>query len=80
LNLFGPSKFIGYKKNTAADYEKGTAYEDWYMDGRDTEPVIKQWSIEAEGADFQELKEKLSLLLEEYDKKLRSNAHIHLVR
>jgi hypothetical protein len=79
LDLFGPSKFIGYKKNTAIDYEKGTAINDWYMDGRDTEPIIKQWSVEAKGEDYEELKGKLALMLSEYDKNLRSNAHIHML-
>jgi hypothetical protein len=31
------------------------------------------------GADFMELEGKLSLMLSEYDKKLKSNAHIHLL-
>jgi hypothetical protein len=80
LNLFGPSKFIGYKKNTTADYEKGTTGAEWYMDGRDTEPVLRKWSIETEGPDFMEYKEKLTLMLAQYDKKPISNVHIHLIR
>jgi hypothetical protein len=79
LDMFGPSMFIGYKKNTTAEYERGTAYNDRYMDGWDTEAVIRQWSVEAKGADFMELEEKLSLMLSEYDKKLKSNARIHLL-
>jgi hypothetical protein len=49
------------------------------MDGWDTEAVIKQWSIEAKGLDFMALEEKLSVMLSEYDKKLKSNARIHLL-
>jgi 5-methylcytosine-specific restriction enzyme A len=79
LDMFGPSMFLGYKKNSATEYKKGTAYGDRYMDGWDTEAVIRQWSIEAKGADFMELEEKLSVMLSEYDKKLKSNARIHLL-
>jgi len=78
LGLFAPSKFIGYKKNTALEYERGTSFEE-YMDGRETEPIIKQWSLEARGLDYEELEEKLSLMLSNYDKKLRDNAIINLL-
>ena len=41
-NLFGPSKFIGYKNNNANDYYYGTLREngeyEGYMDGRKTQP------------------------------------------
>jgi hypothetical protein len=33
---------IGYKNNTAAEHERGTDYNDRYMNGWDTEAVIKQ--------------------------------------
>jgi 5-methylcytosine-specific restriction enzyme A len=79
LDMFAPSMFIGYKNNTAAEYKKGTAYNDRYMDGWDTEAIIRQWSIETKGLDFMELEEKLSLMLSEYNKKLKSNARIHLL-
>jgi 5-methylcytosine-specific restriction enzyme A len=49
LDMFGPSMFIGYKKNTADEYERGTSNNDRYMDGWDTEAIIRQWSIEAKG-------------------------------
>ncbi len=79
LDLFAPSMFIGYKNNTDAEYKKRTAYGDWYIDGWDNEAVIRQWSVEAKGADFMELEEKLSLMLSEYDKKRKSNARINLL-
>jgi hypothetical protein len=79
LNLFAPSMFIGYKQNTAADYEKGTLSSVRYIHGWDTEAILKQWSIEAKGLDYIELEEKLSSLLEEYDKKIKANARINIL-
>jgi hypothetical protein len=40
----GPSKFIGYEDMTAVEYMD----KNYYLDGRDTELVLKQWFEELE--------------------------------
>lgn len=80
LDLFGPSKFIGYKNNTEESYKAAAAREIWYIAAIETETVLKRWSIEAEGEDFRELKEKLWLMLGEYGKKPKSNIRINMVK
>lgn len=80
LDLFGPSKFIGYKNNTEESYKANTSREIWYVAAVETELVLKRWAIETEGEDFRELKEKLCLMLDEYGKKPKSNIKINLVR
>ncbi|WP_139904818.1 hypothetical protein [Clostridium thermarum] len=80
LDMFAPSKFIGYKNNTAADYAIGTSRAYGYMDGRDTEPILNNWSIVAEGLDLEELKDKLLPLFEKYNKGFRKNMCIHILK
>ncbi|MDN4493589.1 hypothetical protein [Ureibacillus aquaedulcis] len=77
INAFGPSKYIGYKNMNTEKYDRGKR-----KTGVDTEKELKEWfvklSVESEKA--QELMEELYKLLEKHDKKVRSNANIHILK
>ncbi|WP_078547576.1 hypothetical protein [Litchfieldia alkalitelluris] len=75
LNLFGPSKFIGYKFMDSDQYtqikgkpsiESQKALNEWFY-------PLQENSIEA-----RILREQLGSVLEIYDKKLRANAVFHI--
>lgn len=68
LDLFGPSKFIGYKNNNWYEYSKGTNIDNGYMDGRETQEVLKVFFKEVEGGKFESLYNKLKIFIQTYDK------------
>ena len=76
--IFAPSKFIGYRNNT---YNSESAHEG---DGRETEKALSHFfrkvklSKEQPDIFINELYAKLSALLKKYDKKLKTNAVIHI--
>ena len=75
LDLFGPSKFIGYQD---MDSKKYLEYHRKIMDGRDTEDVLNQHFLEVE-RDTDEwalLFTKLKSLLYKFDKAPRKNVVI----
>jgi len=76
LNLFGPSKYIGYKNMTTTKYDRGRG-----KNGGDTERVLKEWFISQpkDSNKAQALRDELAILLASYDKKVRSNARIHVL-
>ncbi|MEC5425869.1 hypothetical protein QGM71_20655 [Virgibacillus sp. C22-A2] len=75
IDMFGPSKYIGYKNMNTLKYDRGKA-----KTGVDTEKVLKRWFKDlSNGSDVEkEFKIQLIELLETYDMRLRSNACIHL--
>jgi len=77
LDAFGPSKYIGYKAMNTSRYARGQN-----KTGVDTEKVLKQWfiklSLESERSSI--LLDKLGELLELHDKKVRSNAFVHILK
>jgi len=77
IDLFGPSKFIGYKSMKASSYNKR-----FNKDGRDTEKILKRWFIKlsSETVQKKELTSKLNALINRFDKKMRKNAVIHMLR
>lgn len=83
LDLFGPSKFIGYKGNTSDNYRKGTSRESGYMCGTVTQPILSGLfdsvdSLDREKAD--KLYDKLEVFTNYYDKKPNKRAKIYIVR
>jgi len=77
LDSFGPSKYIGYKNMNTSKYARGEN-----KTGVDTEKILKQWFIKlpSESRKSQELMEELSKLLDIHNKKIRSNAFIHVLK
>ncbi|WP_170007304.1 hypothetical protein [Bacillus fonticola] len=77
LDLFGPSKFIGYKNMNSSRYNRGKG-----KTGVHTEEVLKEWFIKIphdEGIGT-ELMGKLATMLSTYEKRVRSNAQIHFLK
>lgn len=77
LDLFGPSKYIGYSNMNAKIYNRG-----FNKTGVDTEKVLKRWFIKLNNSSEKSelLMSKLTYLLELYNKKPRSNAVIHVLK
>lgn len=75
IDMFGPSKYIGYKNMTTSKYNRGSG-----LDGRDTERILQKWfSVLPKGSKNEiELRQRLNLLLGAYNKEMKSNALIHL--
>jgi 5-methylcytosine-specific restriction protein A len=79
-NIFAPSKFIGYKNNT---YNSESHHEG---DGRETEkalaPFFKKLRPPADQQDYfiNQFYDKLKAMLAKYNKKLKSNAVIHILK
>ena len=69
MDLFAPSKFIGYKDMTVEGYKIGTNPEHGYMDGRETVPKMKRWFRLVTDEEFDVYYEKLEDFLSQYDKK-----------
>ncbi|WMT41187.1 hypothetical protein RE628_00765 [Paenibacillus sp. D2_2] len=77
LDMFGPSKFIGYKGMTSEDYHKGDG-----KDGRDTEKMLVLWFVQLSEEDtrYTPLLIKLNEVLHVHKKSLRKNAKIHVLK
>jgi len=79
LDMFAPSKFIGYKGNNSEEYRIGTEPVTRYMDGRNTERVLRGLfnEVQYEGHEIQ--REKLIEFLNEFGAIPNANVHIHLI-
>lgn len=77
LDLFAPSKYIGYSNMNTKKYNRG-----FNKTGVDTEKVLKQWFIKLNNSSERSLMlmSKLADILELYNKKTRSNAVIHVLK
>lgn len=77
IDAFGPSKYIGYKDMHTLKYGRGQR-----KTGVDTEKILKEWFIKlpVESVKSQDLMDKLSKLLEQHGKKVKSNARIHILK
>jgi len=75
---FGPSKFIGYRGLSAADYVK----ESRELDGRRTERQLAQWFVTVSPRDpsYDELNEALGDFLEGFSKAPSNLARINILR
>lgn len=78
LELFAPSKFIGYKGNNLNEYKIGSS-RDGYMDGRDTEHKISQLfkDIQTEGQEVHH--NDLEVFLDSFGKVPNKQVHIHVI-
>jgi len=78
LDMFAPSKFIGYKGNNLKEYSFGSSV-DGYMDGRDTEHKIRQlfMGILTEGQEIHHY--KLVEFLNNFERSPNIQSHIHVI-
>lgn len=72
LDMFAPSKYIGYKDMNGFKYN----YKDPRMDGRKTEAVLKRWFLKK---DIPELLEELSTRFSIYGK-IKKGSQIHILK
>jgi hypothetical protein len=77
LDMFGPSKFIGYKQMNTERYARGYA-----KNGGDTEKVLVKWfrTLAPGSRENSELRVKLESRLADFKKKPRKNAVIHVLK
>ena len=77
LDLFGPSKFVGYCKMNTELYDFGFG-----KNGGDTERVLNRWFLKLLSASSQgqNLRLKLEARLADFKKKPRKNCVIHIKR
>ncbi|QOR68260.1 hypothetical protein IM538_09210 [Cytobacillus suaedae] len=75
LNMFGPSKYIGYKNMNSIVFNQGIQKSEV-----ETGKVLKEWFYPLEPNTNEDLvlRTELASLLEQADKKLRANAIIHV--
>ncbi|MBB5174545.1 hypothetical protein [Texcoconibacillus texcoconensis] len=75
LDMYGPSKFIGYQNMNTSRYARGKG-----KTGVHTEEQLKQWfeKLPKESEQAQNLLDDLSNRLSVYEKRVRSNAQIHI--
>lgn len=75
IGMFGPSKYIGYKNMNTSRYNRGKG-----KTGVDTEMALKKWFIKLPNGsnEVEEYMNKLIELLDSHNKKIRSNACIHV--
>lgn len=77
LDLFGPSKFIGYKEMNVSKYE--ACIYVYGFDGRDTEAALKKWSKLASEKEFVKLNADLHNLLLIFAKNPNKGCKIHIL-
>ncbi|MBU9710511.1 hypothetical protein [Evansella tamaricis] len=77
INLFGPSKYIGYKDMNTSRYNRGRS-----KTGVDTEKELKTWFIKLsrDSENSKKLMTELEAILACHNKKTRTNAHIHILK
>ncbi len=87
LDMFGPSKFIGYRQMNAALYqvlqqvENNKQLKGRLVDSRKTARVLSRWFKKVEEEKYRErLHEKLSCTLELYGKRPNKRCNIFLPR
>ena len=78
LNAFGPSKFIGYKGNSAEIYREGTHRYMGCMDGRDTVKLFERWFRKASEVELEQLMPNLVELLNKYGKVPNKRVTLHV--
>jgi len=72
---FAPSKYVGYYKNSAAEYERSHATE---ANGRVTEAALKKFFKRADQEQSETLYKQLEYFLGLFDKKPHKKAVIHV--
>jgi hypothetical protein len=78
IDMFAPSKFIGYKDMNAKTYEAFIVSDPNNLDGRDTERVLIKYFDEATGEEKDKLVEKLSAFLSQYGKSINAKGVVHV--
>ena len=78
IDMFAPSKFIGYKNMNAKTYEAFIVSDPNNLDGRDTEKVLIKYFDEASGEEKDKLVEKLSAFLSQYGKSINARGVVHV--
>jgi len=77
IDMFAPSKFIGYKNMNARTYEAFIVSDPKNLDGRDKERVLIRFFDEATGEEKDDLVEKLSAFLSQYGKTMDAKGVVH---
>ena len=74
-NLFGPSKFVGYKNSSASNYLRGRGRA-----GRVSEAALRKWfrTVGRDSAIWRDLYPRLEALLSAEGKKPNSQTTIHV--
>jgi hypothetical protein len=77
INMFGPSKYIGYKEMTTEKYDRGSR-----KTGIDTEEFLKSWFIKLPNESDRSKKMMVQVvdLLSVYDKQINKAAAIHVLK
>lgn len=77
LDLFGPSKYIGYRKMNTDNYARG-----YNKTGVDTEKVLKQWFIKLSNSSEKGIKlmKQLKKLLDLYNKEPNAVVAVHILQ
>ncbi len=77
FNLFGPSKYIGYKNMNTSRYNRGKS-----KTGVDTEKELKTWFVKLsrDSDKSKKLMMELEAILARYNKNPRSDAHIYILK
>ena len=74
--IFAPSKFIGYQEMSLEEYENKNQNK---LDGRQTDAILKKWKITPSKEQDKELKEKLCLFLDRYQKRIKTTAKVYIL-
>lgn len=78
IDLFAPSKFIGYKDMNAKTYEAFAVSGQDKLNGMNTEKALKNLFEEVFGNDKDELIAKLSACLSQYGKSINAMGAVHI--
>lgn len=78
IDMFAPSKFIGYKGMNARTYEALTVSGENKLDGKDTEKTLDRFFVEASENAKDNLIEKLSTSLYQYGKSINAKGVVHV--
>jgi len=78
IDMFAPSKFIGYKDMNARTYEAFSVSNQNKLNGLESEKALRKIFVEASGTAKDRLIERLSALLSQYGKSLNAMSIVHV--
>jgi len=78
IDMFAPSKFIGYKDMNARTYEAFSVSNQNKLSGLESEEALRRIFVEASGSAKDRLIEKLSALLSRYGKSMNAMGAVHV--
>ncbi|GEM_PF-62379 len=78
IDMFAPSKFIGYKDMNARTYEAFSVSNQNKLSGLESEKALRKIFVEATGEEKDKLFEELSALLSRYGKSINAMGVVHV--